>query len=74
MFRSLQTSVWPSEFAAEACVSAPFRVRFVRPFKSVLVELFQEEWPDLARKLTALSGHKFERLYEQLLERRREGA
>jgi len=58
---------------AEACVSAPFRVRFVRPFKAVLVELFQEEWPELAFKLDALSGHRFERLYEQLCEGRRKG-
>jgi hypothetical protein len=83
-FRERTSPPWnayPQEFSgdelrllAEACAAAPFRVRFVRPFKSVLVELFQEEWPELARKLSALSGHKFERLYEQLCERRREGA
>jgi hypothetical protein len=48
----------------EACVSPPFRVRFVRPFKDVLVELFQETWPELSRKVARLSGHQFERLYE----------
>src|SRR5262249_46600743 len=59
---------------AAACASGPCSVRFVRPFKGVLIELFQEEWPGLARKLSALSGPKFERLYEQLCDRRREGA
>ena len=62
------------QLVEEACVMVPFPVRFVRPFKSLLIELFQEEWPDLARKLACLSGQKFERLYEQVYERRREGA
>ena len=51
----------------EACLTAPFRVRLVRPFKHVLIELFQEEWPALARKLARLSGHQFEELYEEVV-------
>jgi hypothetical protein len=52
---------------AEACQTVPFRVRIVRPFKHVLVELFQDEWPDLAQKLARLSGRQFEQLYEQVV-------
>lgn len=52
---------------AEACVKAPFPVRFVRPFKDMLIELFEEEWPALARKLAGLSGLQFERLYAQVV-------
>ncbi len=53
---------------SEACQSAAFPVRFVRPFKSYLVEFFQHTRPNLARKVHWLSGHKFERLYFQALE------
>ena len=60
---------------AEACLTVPFRVRVVRPFKHVLVELFQEECPALARKLARLSGRQFEQLYEQVVcEQRRDKA
>jgi hypothetical protein len=59
---------------AEACLSAPFHVRFVRPFKRVLVELFQEAWPALAQKLARLSGSQFERLYEHACGQRRGSA
>jgi hypothetical protein len=52
---------------AEACVKVPFPVRFVRPFKEMLVELFEEELPALARKLAGLSGQQFERLYAQVV-------
>lgn len=57
---------------ASACVSPPFRVRFVRSFKGVLVELLQESWPDLSRKVARLSGYQFERLYEQASRESRE--
>jgi hypothetical protein len=57
---------------AEACHMVPFRVRQVRPFKHVLIELFQEEWPALARKLTRLSGCQFEEIYEQVVCQRRQ--
>jgi len=51
---------------AEACQATPFPVRLVRPFKGVLIERFEGEWPDLARKLRWLSGQEFELLYGQL--------
>jgi hypothetical protein len=54
---------------AAACVTAPFTVRFVRPFRRMLVEVLQEEWPDLALKLAHMSGQQFERLYEQVRQR-----
>jgi hypothetical protein len=60
------------QLVAEACVTAPFPVRLVRPFKTVLVELFQDDWPGLARKLARLSGHQFEQLYEQVVCERRQ--
>jgi hypothetical protein len=58
----------PGELRAleDACAAAPFPVRFVRPFKRFLVDKFQEIWPDLARKISWLSGPQFERLYEQV--------
>src|SRR5436309_2589763 len=40
----------------EACLQFPFPVRFVRPFKGLLVELFEREWPALGQKLARLSG------------------
>lgn len=49
----------------EACVSTPLLVRFVCHFQGVLVELFQEAWPELSRKVAQLSGHQFRLLYEQ---------
>jgi hypothetical protein len=54
---------------AVACDTAPFRVRFARPFQSVLVELFEGARPELARKLAALSGRHFNRLYNRALGR-----
>jgi hypothetical protein len=64
----------PTEFTpqemrlvAEACAKVPFPVRFVRPFRGMLIELFEEEWPGVARKLARLSGHQFEQLYEQVV-------
>ena len=59
---------------SEACIAAPFPVRLVRPFKHLLVELFQEDWPELARKLSSLGGHQFERLYEKASERKQKEA
>jgi hypothetical protein len=53
---------------AEACVSYPLPVRFVRPFRYMLVDLFREASPELARKLEALSPSQFEHLYEQATE------
>ena len=47
---------------AEACAATP--VRFVRPFKQLLVERFRETSPNLARKLAWLSGREFEELFE----------
>jgi hypothetical protein len=49
----------------EACVSPPSPVRFVHHFKGVLVELLQEAWPELSRKVARLNGRQFERLYER---------
>lgn len=70
-----QFTVQDLRLVAEACLTAPFRVRLVRPFKHVLIELFQEEWPALARKLVHLSGHQFEQLYEEVVcEQRRDPA
>jgi hypothetical protein len=59
---------------AEACVSYPLPVRFVRPFRHMLVELFREVSPELARKLEGLSGRQFEQLYGQATERKRGSA
>jgi len=58
----------------DACVTPPSPVRFVRPFKHVLVELFAESAPELAQKLAHMSGHQFERLYEQACEQQRRGS
>ena len=49
----------------DAFAGPPSQVRFVRPFKNVLVEMFAESSPELAQKLARMSGHQFERLYEQ---------
>ncbi len=54
---------------AEACQSTPFPVRLVRPFKNVLIGQFEETRPELAQKLRWLSGHQFERLYNQAVGR-----
>ena len=59
---------------AEACGSVPSPVRFVRPFRRVLVELFEEVAPALARKLDRLSGREWERLYDRARELRRRSA
>jgi hypothetical protein len=59
---------------AEACVSYPLPVRFVRPFRHMLVELFRDVSPDLAQKLEKLSGTQFEDLYLQATERKRGSA
>jgi hypothetical protein len=53
----------------EACVSSPFPVRFVRPFKGLLVEMLEGSLPELARKVERMSGHQFERLYNQAVGR-----
>ncbi len=55
----------------EACVSYPLPVRFVRPFRHMLVDLFRDVSPDLARKLELLSARQFEQLYDQATERKR---
>jgi hypothetical protein len=52
-------------------VTAPFHVRFARPFKRLLVELLEGPLPRLAQKVARMSGHQFERLYEQLSQRGR---
>jgi hypothetical protein len=63
--RDALSGLTPDEWAtfAEACVSYPLPVRFVRPFRHMLVELFRDVSPDLARKLERLSARQFERLY-----------
>jgi hypothetical protein len=66
----------PEEWVAfaEACVSYPLPVRFVRPFRHMLVELFRDVSPILARKLEGLSAPQFEQLYGQATERKRGSA
>ena len=59
---------------AEACQTTPFPVRLVRPFKKVLIHQFEETRPELAQKLRWLSGHQFERLYNQAVGREWWGA
>ncbi len=54
---------------AAACEATPFPVRFVRPFRGLLVEMLEGPLPDLARKLAQMSGHQFERLYNAALGR-----
>jgi hypothetical protein len=63
----------PDEWVAfaEACVSYPLPIRFVRPFRHMLVDLFRDASPELARKLEGLSARQFEQLYEEATERRR---
>jgi hypothetical protein len=62
----------PEEWVAfsEACTSYPLPVRFVRPFRHMLVELFRELSPELARKLDRLSARQFEQLYGEATERK----
>ncbi len=71
--RPKRVDLTPDEWAAfaEACVSYPLPVRFVRPFRHMLVELFREVSPELASKLEKLTGRQFEHLYGQATERRR---
>jgi hypothetical protein len=66
----------PEEWVAfaEACVSYPLPVRFVRPFRHMLVDIFRDVSPDLARKLESLSARQFEQLYEEATERRKGSA
>jgi len=56
---------------AAACLNAPFHVRFARAFKRLLVEMLEGPQPRLAHKVARMSGHQFERLYEQLSQRGR---
>jgi hypothetical protein len=67
------TELSPEEWVAfaEACVSYPLPIRFVRPFRHMLVDLFRDASPELARKLEGLSARQFEELYEEATERRR---
>ncbi len=58
----------------EACIAAPFHVRFARPFRDVLAEMLQRGWPGLAEKVERLSGHQFEGLFERLCQSRRGSA
>lgn len=58
----------------EACLTPPFCVRFVRPFKAVLVEMLEAAWPDLSRKLAQVSGYQFERLFEEACRQQRGSA
>lgn len=66
----------PEEWVAfaEACVSYPLPVRFVRPFRHMLIELFHDASPNLARKLEGLSARQFEQLYELATEHKRGSA
>jgi hypothetical protein len=56
----------------EACVSGPFRVRFVRGFMWLLVAMLHGAWPVLARKVARLSVRQFEPLYERARGRKKE--
>jgi hypothetical protein len=66
----------PDEWVAfaEACVSYPLPVRFVRPFRHMLVDLFRDVSPELARKLERLSARQFEQLYGEATERHKGSA
>jgi hypothetical protein len=74
--REAPAELSPEEWIAfaEACVSYPLPVRFVRPFRHMLVELFRDVSPVLARKLEGLSAGQFEQLYGQATERKRGSA
>jgi hypothetical protein len=58
----------------EACVSAPFPVRFVKPFKGLLAEMLERSRPELAEKIARMSGYQFERLYNRAVGREWWGA
>jgi hypothetical protein len=58
----------------EACVAAPFPVRFVKPFKGLLVEMLERSRPELADKVARMSGYQFERLYNRAVGREWWGA
>ncbi len=55
-------------------MSAPFPVRFVRPFQGLLAEMLERGRPDLAKKVARMSGYQFERLYNKALGREWWGA
>ena len=55
---------------ADACVVLSPSARFTRPIRRILVRSFRREAPRLSRKLARLSGAQFDRLYEQMQERR----
>jgi hypothetical protein len=50
----------------EVCVSAPYSVRFFRPYQCLLVESLRPQYPELARNLSRLSRSQFEALYQQV--------
>jgi hypothetical protein len=57
------------QILSKVCREAPFRVRMVRQFKGVIVELLEALHPELAPKVDSLSSHQFERLYNQAVGR-----
>jgi hypothetical protein len=59
---------------SEACVTYPLPVRFVRPFRHMLVDLFRDVSPELSRKLDRLSARQFEQLYGEATEHKRGSA
>jgi hypothetical protein len=66
----------PDEWVAfaRACVSYPLPVRFVRPFRHMLVDLFRDAAPELAQKLERLSARQFEQLYGEATQRHKGSA
>ncbi len=58
----------------EACRCYPTTVRFLRPFKANLVQVLKEVFPALSKKLRRLSDEQFERLYDQVIRRKRDSA
>jgi hypothetical protein len=74
--REYSVNLSPDEWLAftEACLSYPLPVRFIGPFRRMLVELFQDASPELARKLQRLDMHQFEQLYDEAVERKKGSA
>ncbi len=59
---------------AEACASLVAPTRFLRFFRSALVDHLRDDYTELARKIARLSERQFERLYEQIKGRRKGSA
>jgi hypothetical protein len=59
---------------AEACASLVSPTRFLRYFRTSLVDHLRDIYPELARKIARLSERQFERLYEQVKRRKKDSA